>query len=148
MILPKSLLFLLLLAATAVATAADGPASDRGRIDYILHCSGCHALDGSGVSNKGIPAVKGQIGYYLQLPEGRAFIMQVPGLLAAGMSDERAAGVVNWMVEYFAGPSMPAEFMPYTAEEAKRYRLSKPADVIGTRRAIAAKLNAAGYPLK
>ncbi len=132
----------------ATVSVAGSPAYDRARIDYTLHCSGCHALDGTGVATKGIPAVKDQIGYYLRLPEGRAFIMQVPGLLSAGLSDERAAGVVNWMIEYFAGPSMPPEFAPYTAAEARRYRENKLLDVIGTRKSIAARLNAAGYPLK
>src|SRR5689334_19118663 len=109
------LLPLLTLAAPALAEKS---ASERGRIDYILHCSGCHGQDGRGLESKGIPAVKDQIGYYLRLPEGRAFIMQVPGLLSAGMSDERAAGAVNWIIEYFAGPSLPLDFVPYTAAEA------------------------------
>ena len=132
---------------TAPALAEQSP-SERGRIDYVLHCSGCHALDGTGVEAKGIPQVKDRIGYFVRFPEGRAFLLQVPGLLSAGLSDERAAGVTNWMIEYFAGASMPADFTPYTAEEARRYRLSKPADIPGTRKALAAKLREAGYPLE
>jgi mono/diheme cytochrome c family protein len=142
------LALLLPLLTLATAVHADKSASERGRIDYILHCSGCHAQDGRGLESKGIPAVKDQIGYYLRLPEGRAFVMQVPGLLSAGMSDERAAGVVNWMIEYFAGPSMPPDFVPYTAAEARRYRETKPADVAGTRRALAARLVEMGYPFR
>jgi len=135
------------LTAAAPAVAAH-PTSERGRIDYVLHCSGCHALDGSGLEAKGIPRIRDQIGYYLRLPEGRAFLLQVPGLLSAGLSDERAAGVTNWMIEYFAGPSMPENFVPYTPEEAKRYRLSKPADIIALRKRLAEQLVAAGYPLR
>ena len=136
----------LLLCAPALSLA-DQSAFERGRIDYVLHCSGCHALDGSGVEQKGIPRVKDQIGYYLRLPEGRPFLLQVPGLLSAGLTDERAAGVTNWMIEYFAGPSMPDTFVPYTAEEAKRYRLSKPADISALRKQLAQRLAALGYPL-
>jgi hypothetical protein len=132
---------------TAPALAEQSP-SERGRIDYVLHCSGCHALDGTGVEAKGIPQVKDRIGYFVRFPEGRAFLLQVPGLLSAGLSDERAAGVTNWMIEYFAGASMPADFTPYTAEEARRYRLSKPADIPSVRKALAAKLREAGYPLE
>jgi hypothetical protein len=142
-------LVLLLSVAVAVgpALASKSPA-ERARIDYVLHCSGCHALDGSGVESRGIPRVKDQIGYYLRLPEGRAFLMQVPGLLSAGLSDERAAGVTNWMIEYFAGSSMPETFVPYTAADAKRYRESKPPDIAGARQALAARLVSAGYPFR
>jgi hypothetical protein len=137
---------LLLLAGISAPALAEQSASERGRIDYVLHCSGCHALDGTGVEAKGIPQVKDRIGYFVGFPEGRAFLLQVPGLLSAGLSDARAAGVTNWMIEYFAGPSLPADFTPYTAEEAQRYRLSKPADIPGTRKALSARLREAGYP--
>ena len=36
--------------------------------------------DGMGKPGKGIPRFEGQIGYFQQLPDGRAFVMQVPGL--------------------------------------------------------------------
>jgi len=127
---------------------ADKPESERSRIDYILHCSGCHSLDGLGIEDKGIPRLKDQIGYYLTVPEGRAFIMQVPGLLSAGLSDERAAGVMNWIIEYFAGDSAPPNWTPYTGEEAARYRLSKPADVASVRRALAHRFVEAGHPFR
>jgi hypothetical protein len=144
----ERLLFVVTLAGICCSASAENNASKRGRIDYVLHCSGCHALDGRGIEAKGIPRLRDQIGYYLTLPEGRAFIMQVPGLLSAGLSDQRAAGVMNWVIEYFAGSSMPPNFVPYTLEEARRYRLSKPADIAATRRALAKLLFAEGYPFK
>lgn len=121
---------------------------DRPRYDYVLHCSGCHFMHGEGMASAGIPRVRDQIGYFLAIPEGRAYLMQVPGLLTAGLGDEGAAGVVNWMVEYFGGPSRPADFVPYTAEEARRYRLERPADIGAKRRRIVAELEAAGYRLR
>ena len=143
------LIRILLVFSVSVGSAlADKSVAERSRIDYILHCSGCHSLDGLGVEDKGIPRLKDQIGYYLTVPEGRAFIMQVPGLLSAGMPDERAAGVMNWIIEYFAGNSAPPNWTAYTAEEAARYRLSKPADVAAARRALAHKFVEAGYPFR
>ncbi len=137
---------LLLLAAEHCWAA--GTFEEQGHLDYVLHCSGCHKPDGRGVASGGIPPVTGQIGYFLNLAEGRAFLMQVSGLLNAGLSDERAAGVTNWMIRRFAGPSLPETFDPLTADEARRYRLARPADINATRRAIAAKLNAAGYRIE
>lgn len=137
----------LLLGAPAAGVAEEAR-WEQAKFDYVLHCSGCHFLHGEGSETGHIPRVRDQLGYFLTLPEGRAFLMQVPGLLAAGLSDERAAGVINWMVGYFSGPSLPDDFVPYTAEEARRYRLEKPADVIGTRNRLAAQLSAAGYPFR
>ncbi len=131
----------------SVYAAADKPYSDRGRADYLLHCSGCHAQDGRGLEHKGIPALKDQVGYFLRTDGGRAYLMQIPGLLSAGMPDERAAGVTNYILTRFAGVSLPENFVPYTAEEAKRYRASRPADIPGKRRLLAAELRKAGFPI-
>jgi hypothetical protein len=121
---------------------------ERARFDYVLHCSGCHFLHGEGVPAGGIPRVRNQIGYLLTLPAGRAYLMQVPGLLSANMPDAGSARVMNWMIEYFAGPSMPEPFIPYTPEEARRHRLERPADIAGTRARLAEQLRAAGYPFQ
>jgi hypothetical protein len=67
----------------------------------------------------------------LQLPEGQALIMQVPGLLSARLPDDRTAAVINWLPREFAGPSMPAEATPMGAEEARPYREPRPADIRG-----------------
>jgi hypothetical protein len=129
--------------------AADTQYADkRARIDYTLHCSGCHGMDGLGKPTAGIPVFADQVGHFLRMPEGRAFLMQVPGLLGARLPDDRAAAVTTWMVRAFAGPSLPPDFVPYTAEEAKRYRESRPADVIGRRNALYRQLLEHGYAIQ
>ena len=120
----------------------------RAKIDYLLHCSGCHGQDGRGLASKGIPALQDQVGYLLRADVGRAFVMQVPGLLSAGMPDERAADVTNYIILRFAGSSMPDKFSRYDANEAKRYRESRPANIPEIRRLLAAQLNAAGFPIQ
>jgi hypothetical protein len=121
------------LAALAGGTLAEDRSIARARTDYMLHCSGCHGMDGLGKPEKGIPRFTDQVGHFLRLPEGRAFVMQVPGLLGVRLPDERAAAVTNWMIREFAGPSLPADFVPYSAAEARRHRESRPADIIGRR---------------
>jgi mono/diheme cytochrome c family protein len=130
------------------AFAGDATSAANGRVDYVLHCSGCHAFDGRGLEHKGIPALKDQIGYYLRSEEGRAYLMQIPGLLGAGMSDERAAAVTNYIVLRFAGASLPDNFVPYTAAQAKRYREMRPANIPSLRRALVAKLQENGVPIR
>lgn len=124
------------------------PYSNQARIDFLLHCSGCHAQDGRGLEHKGIPALKDQVGYFLRTADGRAYLMQIPGLLSAGMPDARAAEVTNYILSRFAGGSMPDNFMPYTAEEAKRYRESRPADISVKRKLLAAELREAGVIIR
>jgi mono/diheme cytochrome c family protein len=132
----------------AEPAAAEDAATRRARLDYMLHCSGCHDMDGSGHPTKGIPDFRDQVGYFTGLPEGRAMLMQIPGLLSAGLTDERAAAVTTWLVRRFAGASLPSDFQPYTAEEARRYRESRPADIAGARARIYRQIAEAGYPVK
>ena len=136
-----------LFVASVCATAAWAEGERRGATDYLQHCSGCHDVDGSGHPNKGIPDFRDQVGYFLRWPEGRAFLLQVPGLLNSGLSDERAAGVVTWLVRRFAGPSLPPDFEPYTADEARRYRESRPVDIAAARQRLYMQIVEAGYPL-
>ena len=136
------------LAAASPAAAQEDGKSRRARNDYLLHCSGCHDMDGSGHPAKGIPTFQNQIGYFTAIPEGRAMLMQIPGLLSSGLSDERAAAVTTWLVREFAGPSLPADFQPYTAAEAKRFRETRPVDITATRERLYKQIVDAGYPLK
>ena len=136
------------LCVSSIAIAGDKPYSNQGRIDFLLHCSGCHAQDGRGLENKGIPALKDQVGYFLRTVEGRAYLMQIPGLLSAGMPDARAADVTNYILARFAGASLPENFIPYTAEEAKRYRESRPADTPSKRKLLAAELRELGVNIR
>jgi hypothetical protein len=145
---PVGLLAGLVLAAAAPCGQADVKVYRGSERDYVLHCSGCHSMDGSGHPEFGVPDFRNQVGYFLRLPEGRAFLMQVPGLLNAGLPDDRGAAVTNYVIKTFAGDSFPRDFLPYTAEEAKRYRESRPADVAARRAQLYQQLNGLGYALK
>lgn len=135
----------LLLTGVAGPAFGQGPVAERrAAIDYMQHCSGCHGMDGAGSPDHGIPDFRGQIGYFPRLPEGRAFLMQVPGLLNSGLSHERRAAVTTWLVQRFAGASLAPGFLPYTADEARHYRETRPADVSAARRKLYEELLAAG----
>jgi cytochrome c5 len=134
-------------ASCAAIAAAQERSDRRATVDYMLHCSGCHGMDGSGAPAQGIPDFRNQIGHFQRLPQGRAFLMQVPGLLNAGLPDDRRAAVTTWLVRTFAGPSLAPDFQPYTAAEARLYRESRPADIAGTRKRLYDELLAAGYAI-
>jgi hypothetical protein len=142
------LLAAVLLAAVQPCAQAQVKVYQGAEHDYVLYCSGCHSMDGSGHPGFGIPDFRAQVGYFLRLPEGRAYLMQVPGLLSTGLPDARAAAVTNYVIETFAAESLPREFLPYTAEEAKRYRESRPVDVAARRLQLYQQLNGLGYALQ
>jgi mono/diheme cytochrome c family protein len=123
-------LALLVLAAGGSGAAQAGP-----RTDYLLHCMGCHLADGSGAPPD-IPALKGRVGYYLQIPEGRSYLMQVPGSANSPLTDAALAEVLNWILSEFAQASAPAQWAPFTGAEVARHRRDAPADVDAWRHAL------------
>ncbi len=89
--------------------------------DYILACGGCHGLNG--VSNSSlVPSLKGLVGYYLFLPEGRAYLPRLPNVAFSTLSDEHLAAVLNYMVFDIGAGSAPAGTHPYRAAEVGKWR--------------------------
>lgn len=91
------------------------------RINYILQCQGCHLADGAGTPGK-VPALKNEVGRFLQVPGGREFLIQVPGTSQSTLTDAEVAAVLNWILENFSSKELPADFIPYTTGEISRYR--------------------------
>jgi len=87
----------------------------------------------------------GAVGHFLRLPEGRAFLVQVPGTSNSALSDAQIAVLLNWMLPQFSREEIPPDFVPYTAEEVTRLRNQRLDDVAATRAAIVTRLAAMGY---
>jgi hypothetical protein len=109
--------------------SADADAPEQG---YILHCMGCHLEQGQG-REPNVPRLKDRVGYYLALPGGRDYLLQVPGASQSLLSDKALARTTNWLVTAFAGQSMPDEFEPYTESEVTRLRHNGPVDIDAVR---------------
>jgi hypothetical protein len=91
------------------------------RADYAFRCKGCHGFAGEGTPGH-VPRLAGFVGLYTHLPEGRDYLMRVPGVARSALDDARLAGVLNWMLQvYGAGTTAPG-FAPFTAEEVGRAR--------------------------
>jgi len=110
---------------------------------YVLHCMGCHGPQGEGIPDR-VPPLKGFAGYFTYLPEGRAFLIQVPGVASAPLSDEELAQVTNWLLRTFSPKELPPDFKPFTAEEVRRYRAKPLLNVSLVREALLNKLRALG----
>lgn len=129
-----------LAAAAVLGVGIAQAAMDPAKKNYRLYCMGCHQLDGTGSPENGIPSMKGEVGEFLRLPEGRAYLSQVPGTLNTPLSDADTAELLNWIIATIAPPSVPADFVPYTAADVKRYRATAPEDIPGLRNLLVERL--------
>ncbi len=117
-------LLLLLLGSCATTSANEILA----RQNYILNCQGCHLPDGSG-SEGNVPKMNDFVGYFLHVPGGREFIVQVPGAAGAPIPDQELADVMNWILLNFSKNELPDPFVPYSAEEIGKLRKEPLIDV-------------------
>jgi mono/diheme cytochrome c family protein len=100
---------------------------------YLLHCSGCHRLDGSGVP--GVAPDLREIGPLLETPAGRAYLGRVPGVAQAPIDDEELASLLNWVLTEIA---KTAPQPVYTAKEVGILRAEPLRDPVAARRALQA----------
>jgi mono/diheme cytochrome c family protein len=109
-------------AAVAAAASAEPTAQfTPPQSDYVLACAGCHGIDGFSHS-KLIPTLNGLVGYYLNAPEGRAYLPRLPNIAFSALNDERLAAVLNYMVFEIGGGSAPVGAKPYGAAEVGKLR--------------------------
>ncbi len=126
----------------AAGEAETGTGTDRlARLDYMLHCQGCHMADGSGVAGT-VPPLPGEVGKYIASPEWRDYLVQVPGASQALIDDEALARLMNWVVRRF-DPGNAKDLKPYEAAEVARLRRQPVTNPTTVRRRIVAALEGA-----
>ena len=132
-----------LLAAVAVVAGLGGPsAADAASpsVNYVLHCQGCHLADGTGTPGSGVPPLAGSVGRFAGVPEGRAYLVRVPGVAQAPLGDAELAELLTWTLRHFSAAELPADFVPFTADEMSVGRRTPLTDVEGTRRNVLEQL--------
>ena len=118
----------------STALAAQPP-----RINYMIHCMGCHLADGTGAPPD-VPSLPQHLGQFLLVEGGREYLIQVPGTAYSPLSDAETAEVLNWMLETFGRNQLPDDFVPYTAAEVARHRSQPLTDVYTIRDQLLADL--------
>jgi mono/diheme cytochrome c family protein len=126
----RGLVLLWLAACTTNAAAAD-PAS-RARSNFQLHCMGCHAEDGAGLKGK-VPSLRESLPRFLASPDGREFIVRVPGVSQASLPSDELAAVLNWVAREFGGASALKPETLFTVAEVQRLRMQPLLDVSAAR---------------
>ncbi|WP_408870812.1 cystathionine beta-lyase [Gluconacetobacter takamatsuzukensis] len=97
-------------------------ALDQVRTTYLEKCGGCHGIEGlSGQTY--IPTLRDRIGTLSCTPEGRAYLLTVPGVSMSLIRDDALmAQVMNFVLFDLGGHSTPAGTRPFTAEEVHTQR--------------------------
>jgi mono/diheme cytochrome c family protein len=124
--------------------ASAGDAGAHAQLNYLQHCVGCHGLDGGGAPSKGIPTMRGNLGRFLQVPGGREFIVQVPGVMNTSLGDADIAELMNWLLPRISAATLPPGLRPYSEPEIAQLRSTRPADVPATRRGLMEAMRRAG----
>jgi len=117
------------------------------RADYVLQCAGCHRVDGRGSTPHGIPDFRNSVGAFVHLPEGREYLVRVPGAAYSQLSNAELASVLNWVLHTFSAAQLPANFQPYTEAEVAMARPRRYPDVVPVRHGLALELSKKGFTL-
>jgi len=128
--------------ATAVRQDLAVYLNDKAMRDYLLNCAGCHRFDGKGLEKLGIPDFRASISVFTHLPQGREYLIRVPGAAQSQLTDEALAQVLNWLVARYAPEQAPKPWQAYTAEEVARVRPKRYEDVARVRRELTRALQA------
>ena len=116
-------LILLVLPIFSGEVAANQNINDkRAKFNYQILCQGCHVGDGRG--GKGVPNMKGRVGYFLSGQKGREYLVKVPGAANSALDNDQLAELLNWMMIEIGKKSTPADFAYFTAPEVERLRAS------------------------
>jgi len=125
--------------APLICLILSGPTLANPAFDYLLHCGGCHRENGAGAP-PAVPDLRESVGTFARIPDGRAYMVRVPGAFQAPIDDAALAGVLNWMLANLASDHGARLFTP---GEVSRYRTEPLLDPLTARRAV---LAAAGAP--
>ncbi len=101
-------------------------------VNYQLHCMGCHLADGSGESGR-VPSIRRSLVLFSATPEGRQYVIRVPGVAQSPLSDDETAALLNWMARNLSDLAPPPDFTDFSAAEIRRWRTQPLAQVSAAR---------------
>jgi mono/diheme cytochrome c family protein len=110
--------------------------------DYTLYCLGCHGAQAQGVPGK-IPPLAASLARFMRAPEGRNYVLRVPGAANSVLTDAQLAAVLNWLAITYPAPG-EQHATPFTAAEVTGTRHTPLANVLATRQVVVQELAAAG----
>ena len=114
---------------TPTVTQAGTESTDvRARLNYMQYCSGCHVADGRGAPDKGVPSMRdGVLKRFLSTPEGKAYLVSVPGVTNTPLDVASTTRLMNWLVRSFGDVDVePSPFQDEDIARGRAHKLSNP----------------------
>lgn len=139
MTLPAAVVLLLLLPGWSAANDKQAVDAARAKTNYMLNCQGCHQADGTGLPDN-VPSMRGFAGKFLQVPGGRAFLVQVPGSSNSPLDNAELAELLNWILLTMSAEQLDDSFQYYTEQEVSELRQHVLVDVGRTRAGLVATM--------
>lgn len=109
--------------------------ANRARQNYLLHCMGCHGEGGLGLEGK-VPSFRHTLARISASPQGRDYVLRIPGVTQSTLDDAETAEVLNWVLAEFSGARASLQIAPFTAAEVARARGRPLLEVTATRDAL------------
>ena len=121
--------------------AGELPTLSRAQSTYLLSCGGCHGIQGISAREL-VPDLLNRVGYFMCTDEGRQYIVHLPNIAFAAVSNDELADLLNFVIFGLGGPSAPVGARPYTAHEVGELRTSNVliTDLRSRRQAVLASL--------
>jgi hypothetical protein len=108
-------------AAIALSLAVNAASAYQPLVNYQLRCMGCHLADGSGQPGR-VPSIRRSLVLFSATPEGRDYVVRVPGVAQSPLSDEDTAALLNWMARNLSDVKVPPSFVDYSEAEIRSLR--------------------------
>ncbi|MBQ2262290.1 MAG: hypothetical protein II336_13080 [Loktanella sp.] len=119
------------------------PPSYSAQTNFILRCSGCHGTAGLGTPDGEVPTFPNSVGHIAESDIGRTYMMHVPGVISASLSNAEIADVMNFILSQWSDGNAA----PYTEAEVNARRAIPVEDVVAYRRLVVQELAAEGVSI-
>src|ERR1700685_3163674 len=90
-------------------------------VNYQLRCMGCHLADGSGQAGR-VPSIRRSLVLFSATPQGRDYVIRVPGVAQSPLSNADTAALLNWMARNLSDLPPAPGFIDYSDAEIQRLR--------------------------
>jgi hypothetical protein len=110
--------------ATSIASSTVSPPTLLNEVQwtYLERCGGCHGIQGASAPSQ-VPSLRGQVGYFLCMPEARAYLIRLPSVATSPLSDRELADLMNFVVFDLGGAAgAPREYDKFTETEVHDLR--------------------------
>lgn len=82
---------------------------------------GCHLADGSGQPGR-VPSIRRSLVLFSKSPQGRDYVIRVPGVAQSPLSNADTAALLNWVARHLSDVKIPADFADYSEAEIQSLR--------------------------